>query len=157
MKKVAIPIPSTLDRNEGSGSEINAGRVAARKRMSKSQLNLESPNDYSEDVAHRQNAKKHLIRRDNSQSQGFTPSEIDSEFRNKKQGSDAEENMYEPDSSEDNHDIGSGGFAGVRLDYENIDIEQIDSDDHQEHNLATANNSEEGSEMIMSDSSQGLG
>jgi len=65
--------------------------------------------------------------------------------------------MYEPDSSEDNHDIGSGGFAGVRLDYENIDIEQIDSDDHQEHNLATANNSEEGSEMIMSDSSQGLG
>ena len=45
----------------------------------------------------------------------------------------------------------------MRLDYENIDIEQIDSDDHQEHNLATANNSEEGSEMIMSDSSQGLG
>lgn len=68
MKKVAIPIPATLDHKEGSGSEINARKVAARKRMSKSQLNLESPNDYSEDITQRQNVKKNLIRRDNSQS-----------------------------------------------------------------------------------------
>ena len=67
--------------------------------------------------------------------------------------------MYEPDSSEDNTSPNMRNYANgtpyVRLDYENIDIEQIDSDDHQEHELATANHSGEGSEMIMSDSSQG--
>ena len=60
--------------------------------------------------------------------------------------------MYEPDSSEDNNDIGSGDFANVRLDYEYIDIKQIDSDDHQKHNLASTNNSEEGNEIIITDS-----